>query len=396
MAVKKDVTQEMALERQLQQAQKMEAIGTLTGGIAHDFNNVLQVVMGFSHMMLREEELPESYLTEIRMFSESAGRGAELVKGLIAFSRKAEFKPQPLNLNHRLIDLRKMLERTIRKTIDIDLLLAKDLTSIDADATQMDQIPMNLAVNARDAMPKGGKLIFSTSNITLDDQYVATHIDSKPGPQALLKISDTGCGMDSDTLERIFELFHTTKKTGEGTGLGLAMVHGIVKQQRGHITCESEPGKGTTFRIYFPALAYESHQGEPGAHSMPKGGTETILMVDDEEMVRKLCVRIFTKAGYRVIEASNGQEALDVYKARRDEIALVILDLMMPEMDGMECLEALQTVDASVKVVIASGYVVNGAIDAAICSGAKAAIQKPYDIQNALKTVREVLDSGDS
>ena len=212
-----------------------------------------------------------------------------------------------------------MLDRTVPKMIEIQLFLAEDLAAINADGTQMDQVLMNLAVNARDAMPEGGKLVFETANVVLDEEYATSHLNAKPGHYVLLTVADTGAGMDKETLEHIFEPFYTTKETGEGTGLGLAMVYGIVQQHGGHIRCYSEPGEGTTFKIYFPALVSDEEPQETSARAMPLGGSETILLVDDEEMIRDLCSRILTKSGYNVITASNGKEALEVYREQREK-----------------------------------------------------------------------------
>jgi CheY-like chemotaxis protein len=251
---------------------------------------------------------------------------------------------------------------------------------------------MNVAVNARDAMPEGGNLIVKTSNVALDEGYARTHPDSKPGRHVLLMVRDTGEGMDKETLEHIFEPFYTTKAAGEGTGLGLAMVHGIVHQHGGHITCESERGQGTTFKIYFPAVVSEELPEETSARAMPRGGSETILLVDDEEVILDLGSRILMKAGYKVMKVSNGKEALEVYRQRSDEISLVILDLIMPEMGGKQCLEGLLSLDPNVKVVIASGFALNGATRETIETGAKGYVGKPFDIRQLLGTVRKVLD----
>ncbi len=320
--IARDITEQTSLQRQLLQAQKMEAIGTLAGGVAHDFNNVLQVVLGYSELLLEEEGVPQRHKADVLKINESARRGADLVQRLLTFSRKMEIKPQPLNLNRRVTELRKMLERTIPKMIDIQLLLSADLATINADPTQIDQILMNLAVNARDAMPEGGNLIVETANILIDAEYARTHVEAKPGHHVLLTVTDTGMGMDKATLEHIFEPFYTTKSVGEGTGLGLAMVHGIVQQHGGHVRCYSEPGQGTTFKVYFPALISDEEQEETAARRMPRGGSETVLLVDDEKMIRDLGSRILSKSGYKVIAASNGKEALDVYEQRGGEIAL--------------------------------------------------------------------------
>ncbi len=393
VAVKRDITENLELSRQLYQAQKMEAVGTLAGGVAHDFNNILQVALGYSELMLGDEGLPQRCRTDLKKIYESGRRGADLVQRLLTFSRKTEIKRQPLNLNRRITELRKMLERTLPKMVDIRLLLGEDLATINADPTQIDQILMNLAVNARDAMPDGGKLTFETADILIDPEYARIHLEAEPGPHVLLTVTDTGAGMDKGTLEHIFEPFYTTKSVGEGTGLGLAMVHGIVKHHGGHITCYSEPGEGTVFKIYFPAVISHEEREETTERVMPRGGSETILVVDDEEHVRDLSARILKKAGYKVITASNGKEALDVYKQRGREIALIVLDLIMPRMGGKQCFEGLLSLDPDVKVLIASGFSANGPTEDAIAAGAKGFVSKPYNMRHVLEVVREVLDS---
>ena len=242
-----------------------------------------------------------------------------------------------------------MLERTVPKMIRIELHLADDLMTVNADPGQMEQILLNLAVNAQHAMPDGGRLTIETANVTLDEDYSRTHLDVEPGKYVLLTVSDTGHGMDKEVLEHIFEPFYTTKGPGEGTGLGLAMVFGIVKSHKGHITCYSEPGTGTTFKIYLPAIVQEIEQDVAATQQMPAFGTETILLVDDEKSIRKLGEQMLRMAGYRVLTATNGREALEVYRSNQDRIALVILDLIMPEMGGKQCLEELLKIDPKVK-----------------------------------------------
>ncbi len=393
VAVMRDITEHLELSKQLQQAQKMEAVRALAGGAAHDFNNILQVVLGYSELMLGDEGLPRHCRADLQKIHESAKRGADLVHRLLTFSRKTEMNPQPLDLNRRITELRKMLERTIPKMIDIQLFLCENLATINADPNQIDQVLMNLAVNARDAMPDGGKLILETANVILDQEYARAHIEAKPGHYVLLMVSDTGSGMDADTLEHIFEPFYTTKAPGEGTGLGLAMVHGVVQKHGGYIRCYSEPGEGTTFKIYFPAVASDEKQQEAAVGEMPRGRSETVLLVDDEEFIRDLGSRILTKAGYTVITASNGKDALAVFQRRIDEIALVLLDVIMPGMGGKQCLEGLLSLDPSVKVIIASGYLAHGVTKETLASGARGFAKKPYDIRQVLQMVREVLDA---
>lgn len=392
---RKEAEQERTnLQAQLSQAQKMEAIGTLAGGIAHDFNNILQVALGYSEVVLADEQLPGRFRADLQKIYESSRRGADLVKRLLTFSSKTEINLQPLNLNHRMKEMQKMIRRTIPRMIDIQIVPGENLAKVHADPTQIDQILMNLAVNARDAMPEGGKLILESANIILDEEYLRINVEATPGQYVQLTVTDTGLGMDSETLTHIFEPFYTTKGAGEGTGLGLAMVHGIVKQHGGHITCHSEPGHGTTFRIYFPAEVADEEAEQAKVMPMPRGGSETILLVDDEEYIRELGSRILQKAGYKVIMASNGREALDVYRTKRDQVELVVLDLIMPEMGGGQCLEGLLSLDPSVRVVIASGYSANGLTKDALLAGAKGFVNKPYNIRQMMATIREVLEEG--
>jgi len=393
VAVKRDITEHIELSRQLLQAQKMEAVGTLAGGVAHDFNNLLQVVLGYTELILTDEQLPSAHKDDLTRINKAAKNGADLVQRLLTFSRKTETKPKPLNLNHRISQVEKLLSRTIPKMIRIETILAKDLKVINADPTQMEQVLMNLVVNARDAMPEGGKIVIQTADALLDEAYARTHLGARPGPYVLLTVSDTGKGMDKETRDHIFEPFFTTKGVGEGTGLGLATVYGIVKQHSGHIMCYSEPDKGTTFKLYFPALIAEAGGEQQGLGPVPRGGTETILLVDDEEFLRDLGTRVLLKAGYTVLTACDGKKALEVYSSQRGNISLVILDLIMPQMGGKQCLEELLRMDPSVKVLVASGHAESGPAEAALQAGAKGFVSKPYDVKELLKTVREVLDT---
>ena len=392
VAVKRDVTEHLQLSRQLLQAQKMEAIGTLAGGIAHDFNNLLQVTLGFSELLLAEKREDDPEYADLSKIFQAGKSGAELVQRLLTFSRKVEPKPIPLNLNIRILQVEKLLRRTIPKMIDIQLDLPDDLGDINADPTQMEQVLMNLAVNARDAMPDRGKLTLGTKNVTLDEKCSKTHIGACPGDYVLLTVSDTGHGMDKATLEHIFEPFYTTKELGRGTGLGLAMVYGIVKQHGGYITCESEIGRGTTFNVYLPAIESRLEPDVTQTGVMPAFGTETILLVDDEEFVRDLGARILSKAGYSVLTATNGREALDLFERERTQISLVILDLIMPEMGGKECLKELRKIDPQLKVLIASGLSADPSTKESVEMGTRGFVSKPFRIKELLRQVRNVLD----
>ncbi len=392
VAVKRDITEFLDVTNQLFQSQKMEAIGTLAGGIAHDFNNILQISLGYSQLLAADKNLPPNLREDAMNIYEASKRGADLVHRLLTFSKKTVAQLKPLKLNDRINEIRKMLVRTIPKNIDMQLMLAEDLATINADPIQIDQVIMNVVVNARDAMPDGGVLTIETSNVTLDEEYLKTHLNIKPGRYVLLALTDTGIGMDEQTMSRIFEPFYTTKEHGHGTGLGLSVVFGIIRQHGGFIRYYSQPGFGTTCKIYFPALTSDETQVEPVAEKKPRGGSETILIVDDEEQIIDFLNRALEKAGYTVINARNGQEALDLYCRNRERISLVILDLIMPEMDGKKCLEELLKVDKSVKVLIASGFSANGRIGEVVRTGARGFVTKPFDVGQILNMIRDVID----
>ncbi|MGC8659481.1 MAG: PAS domain S-box protein, partial [Desulfomonilaceae bacterium] len=392
LAFMMDVTENKSLRAQLMQAQKMEAIGTLAGGVAHDFNNLLQVVIGYSELILMDRNLSDKFKQNIKSINRVALNGADLVKRLLTFSRRSETTPKPLNLNDEIRHIKKLLDHTIPKMIEIELDLQENLNLINADSSQVEQIIMNLAVNARDAMPDGGRFVVETENIILDQVYCASHIEAAPGPHVLLSVSDTGHGMNRKTLERIFEPFYTTKGSGKGTGLGLAMVYGIVKQHHGHITCYSEPGTGTTFKIYFPSLVSSTTPEQSDAPIVAQGGSETILLVDDEESVRAVAQELLREAGYQVITVGNAREALAIFERKKDSIALVVLDLIMPEMGGKECLEELLKIDPDVNTLICSGYSVNETAKSVVQIGAKGFIRKPYNSNEILTQIREILD----
>jgi PAS domain S-box-containing protein len=391
--IMRDVTERRMLERQLLQAQKMEAVGTLAGGIAHDFNNLLQVTMGYAEVLLSRKDKADSEYPRLQQILQAGRSGSELVQRLLTLSRKTESKQRPIDVNYQIEQARRLLERTIPKMIEIELRLAASLATANADPTQLEQIIMNLAVNARDAMPEGGKLTLGTENVTLDEDYCRRHPGAKPGNYVLLAISDTGFGMDKEILDHIFEPFFTTKGVGMGTGLGLAVVYGIVKQHGGYVTCESQPGHGTVFKVYLPAIEeQEIVSGELAEELRLPGGTETILLVEDEEVVRDLGELILCESGYRVLTAKNGKEALTIYQRNRESISLVILDLVMPEMGGKQCFEELLKIDPRVKVLIASGLSVDGSTKEALEGVARGFASKPYNMKEMLRSVRKVLD----
>ena len=388
-----DITEKKKLEAQLQQAQKMEAIGTLAGGIAHDFNNILQAIFGYTQILLIGKEPSDPDYEKLEAIEKSAQRASDLTKRLLIFSRKVESKLRPMDLNNEIEQVSKMLESTIPKMITIELHLVENLKIINADPVQIEQIMMNLGVNARDAMPDGGRLIFETENVILDEEYCKTHLGARPGQYVKLSISDTGHGMDKEILRHIFDPFYTTKETGKGTGLGLAMVYGIVKSHSGYIMCYSEPDEGATFKIYFPIIEKETERVESKKEKvLIEGGNETILLVDDEEAIRELAEDILTRFGYKVLMASDGETALEIYREKKEEINLVILDIIMPGMGGRKCLEELLKMNPKSRIIIASGYFINGPAKEVLKAGAKGFISKPYDMRGMLQTVRKILD----
>lgn len=385
-----DRTEAKSLWTQLLHSQKMEAVGTLAGGIAHDFNNLLTVVLGYSEFIISEKSEEDPEYEDLKKVMHAAQSAADIVQQILAFSRKADTKLSTLNLNLQVDRLRKMLSRLIPRSIEIQINPDPNLPTINADHAQIDQILLNLAVNARDAMPDGGTLTIETELVDLDEEYCRSHVESSVGPHALLKVRDTGIGIDSPSMDRIFEPFYTTKKPGEGTGLGLATVYGIVKSHGGHITCQSEPGLGTTFEIYLPVPQIETETDAETGPAFPAFGTGTILLVDDEAFIRELGKRVLERVGYDVITASNGHEAIEAYKDKGANISLLVLDLLMPHMDGKECLAEILKMDPDAKVLIVSGYSPDRA-PREVIESAKGFIKKPFNAEEFLKTVRDVL-----
>jgi two-component system, cell cycle sensor histidine kinase and response regulator CckA len=382
------------MEQHLQQAQKMESIGTLAGGISHDFNNSLQAILGYTQILLMDKDEANPDYSKLASIERAAQRASELTQQLLAFSRKVESKMKPIDLNKEVKEIRNLLDRTIPKMIEIELALEKYLYVVNADPSQIEQIMMNLAVNARDAIGEKGKITICTENVALNETACRNLHGLAPGNYVILSMTDNGKGMTDKERERIFEPFFTTKAPGKGTGLGLSMVYGLVTKHNGHIACSSTQGVGTTFRIYLPAIKQELPAAvEKKEGPAPAGGTETILIVDDEQFVRELGEQILTKFGYKVITASDGESALETYSKNMDKISLVILDLIMPGMGGKKCLEELLRIKSGLKVVIASGYSPEDDAKSAMESGAKGFISKPYNVRNMLKEVREVLDA---
>jgi PAS domain S-box-containing protein len=394
VSVNRDVTHEVQLKKQLLQAQKMEAIGTLSGGIAHDFNNILQAVLGYAELLLLGKKEGERGHRELREIIGAAKKGAELIQQLLTFSRKQESNRRPLDLNHEVLEVRKLLARTIPKMIEIELHLSDDLQIINADAVQMQQTLMNLTLNAKDAMPDGGKLTIATNNLTLDEAYGKPHFGVECGDYVRLSISDTGHGMDRETLEHIFEPFFSTKGPGSGTGLGLAMVYGIISAHDGFITCSSEPERGTCFQVYLPAIDQVApiEASQEGRVAVERG-QETILIVDDEEYIRDFGNQVLAMHGYQVLTAADGESALELYRGEQDRIDLVIMDLIMPGMGGSRCLQEILAINPQARVIVASGHAAEGSEREIVRSGARAFVRKPFEIRDLLWTMRRVLDA---
>ena len=391
-----DVTERRALEHQLQQSQKMEAVGRLAGGVAHDFNNLLMVISGYSEFLLDRLGLDPALRGPAQEIASAAVRATSLTRQLLAFSRKQMLAPKILDLNGIVTENLKMLTRMIGEDIDLVMVPSADLGTVRADAGQIEQVIMNLAVNARDAMPSGGKLTIETSNVSLDEDYARFHAPLKPGNYVMLAISDTGAGMDSETQSHIFEPFFTTKGL-KGTGLGLSTVYGIVKQSGGYIWVYSEQGKGTTFKIYLPRVADAVETALPVAapaeSAAAEPGTETILLVEDEANLRYLARQFLEKQGYRVVEAADGAAAIQIAVAHEGTIHLLLTDVIMPGMNGRELAQRISEIRPNVKVLYMSGYTENvigrnGTLDAGV-----RLLQKPFTLRDLKSKVREVLDS---
>ncbi len=394
-----DVTEQKQAEKerdslrvQLFQAQKLEAVGTLAGGIAHDFNNLLQIILGYTDLLIRQKGDESSDFGHLETIRRAAREGRDLVKGLLTFSRHAQSAKVPVDLSQRLNYLWKILRRLLPRMIDIEINLADDLRVVNANPIQIGQVLINLAINAQHAMPAGGKLMVEAQNVTLNADYCRTHVDATPGEYVMMKVSDTGQGMESEVLNRIFEPFFTTKQVGKGTGLGLSVVYGIVKDHNGHVTCSSEPGSGTAFRIYLPAGPAELRLDKTLTLEMPAFGTESILLVDDEEIIRDMVTQILTPRGYQVLIAETCDEALEIYRENRTDIKLVILDLIMPGMGGLQCLEEILKINPRATILISSGAQVNKTTREFLEFRTSGFLSKPFDAKELLRSVRRVLD----
>jgi signal transduction histidine kinase/ActR/RegA family two-component response regulator len=389
-----DVTERRRLEEQLLQSQKLEAIGRLAGGVAHDFNNLLTGILGYADFALKS--LPDNHASRADIVEiERAGtRAAALTGQLLAYARRQMIAPKIVSLNQLVTNMENLLRRLIGEDIDLETRCASRLWPAQIDPGQFEQVIINLAVNARDAMPRGGRLTIETSNCTLDDTYVRQHPEVVPGEYVMLAVADTGIGMDSATQVRVFEPFFTTKEQGKGTGLGLAVCYGIVRQANGHLWVYSERGRGTTFKVLLPRSTEDQ---EAGAAPKPpellsSGGSETVLIVEDEPVVRRLTVRALAERGYHVLEAEDGESALEVARTHQGELHLLVTDVVMPGMNGKELADRLAAHRPDLRVLYISGYAEHAVVRQGVLVEGIAFLSKPFDLSELARTVREILD----
>ncbi len=389
----RDITERKTLEDQLRHSQKLEGIGQLAGGIAHDFNNILNVILGYGTLIegnMKENDPNRIHLKEILHAGEKAAR---LTQSLLAFSRKQIIDPAPHDLNEIIKGVENILQRTIGEDIELISMLSIEKPTVLVDRGQMEQALLNLAINARDAMPHGGQLIMETEVFHLDKEYARGHGYGEPGMYVLLSVSDSGVGMDEDTRKRAFEPFFTTKEPGKGTGLGLSMVYGIVKQHDGYINIYSEPGRGTTFKIYLPLIKGEVQETTgPTPTVYPTGGTETILVAEDDQAVRELTRSVLERFGYTVVPAEDGEDAIRKFMENKEDIRLLLLDVIMPKKNGKEVYENIKKINPDIKTVFLSGYSENLIQKEGVLDKGLDFIMKPVSPKNLLRKAREILD----
>jgi signal transduction histidine kinase/CheY-like chemotaxis protein len=386
--------QTIAKAEQLKRAQKLESVGRLAGGIAHDFNNMLTAINGYSELTLRRLEPGDPLRRNVEEIKKAGERSAALTHQLLAFSRQQVLQPRIMELNQAVEDVRVLLERLIGENIQLELNLAPDAGLIEADPSQLTQVIMNLAVNSRDAMPEGGQILIQTQNVYLDEDYAARHIGSRPGSFVMLAVTDNGVGMSEQIQKHIFEPFYTTKEIGKGTGLGLPTVYGIVKQSGGYIWCYSEEGFGTSFKIYLPRADKDACEIEEERRSESvTTGNETILLVEDQELVRDLTTQLLKSCGYRVIQACDGEEALDICEKASQNIDLLITDIVMPKISGRQLVALIGPKLPGMKILYMSGYTDDAIVQKGIIEPDSNFIAKPFTLTDLAHKVRQCLDA---
>ena len=389
---RKRVEEEKArLESQLRQAQKMESVGRLAGGVAHDFNNMLSVILGYAELIKTRLPVGDPHLKDVLAIEKAAGHSRDITRQLLAFSRKQIIEPRLMDLNDQITSSQNTLSRLIGEDIDLSFYPEKDLQRIHFDPTQVDQILVNLVVNARDAMPDGGRLTIETANIRLDTAYCLKHLGFKPGDYVLLAVSDDGVGMDKELQSHLFEPFFTTKEVGKGTGLGLATVYGMVKQNGGFINVYSEPGQGTTFKIYIPSVGEEEIRTEEIEEAEVAYGSGKVLLVEDEEMVREIAKEILEEIGYTVLVAETPQDALSLCENKDIHIDLLLTDVVMPGMSGVELKKKIEVIRPGIKVLFMSGYTSNVIANRGVLEKGVHFIQKPFRMKDLARKVREAI-----
>ncbi len=391
IAIDSDVTEQKNLEQQFRQSQKLEAVGRLAGGVAHDFNNLLTVIMGYVEMLIAEAGDQATLVDYAHEIQYAADRASALTAQLLAFGRRQISQPKILDLNEVATHSMKLLRRIIGEDIQVDLHLAPSLGKVKADPIHLDQVIMNLVVNARDAMPDGGRLTVETANVTLDEHYADRHIGVKPGAYALLAVSDTGTGMSPETRNRLFEPFFTTKEAGKGTGLGLAIVYGIVKQAGGEINVYSEQGRGTTFKVYLPLVEVPEEMTAAEARLSGLRGSETVLLCEDEEHIRKMVETMLTRQGYRVLAAETPAEAVEIARERAQEIDLLLTDIVMPQKSGLDLAREIRDIRPEIKLLLMSGYTDNRVSSSWVLEAGTPFLQKPFTAASLSHKVREAL-----
>jgi PAS domain S-box-containing protein len=396
LGISRDITEHKALEEKLRRAQRMEAVGRIAGGVAHDFNNLLTVIMGYSQILAGKLTPGSELYDATTQIGSAVERAAGITRQLLAFSRKQVLSPRVIDLNAVILNLEPMLQRLIGEDIEVVSIRARDLGTVKADPGQVEQVLMNLAINACDAMPNGGRLTLETANVELDEAYAREHKPVEPGRYVMLAVSDTGLGMSSEVQAHLFEPFYTTKEAGKGTGLGLSTVYGIVKQSGGYIWVYSEPGHGATFKVYLPRVDQPAEKlGSDRKPDQVHRGTETLLLVEDDSQLRQLTSAILTHCGYKVLVAAGADEALALCKVNHRNIELLVTDVILPGMNGRQLAEQVERISPKVKVLYISGYTSNVIVQRGILDPGLWFLPKPFSLSALVVKVREVLDASE-